>query len=440
MRAGEAGFDMVLEKIIVGRNVKDLKAFGDKGTVYIGKHIVGEGEEAHLTNPIQMDVTRPHIVLITGKRGSGKSYTGCVIGEEIIMLPPEIKNNLSVLMVDTMGIFWSMEKPNEKDAELLKEWNLKPKGMGTRLFVPKRFAEEYEKVGIKIYKPLVLPCSELTALDWILTFRFDPMDEHGLATERIIKTVKKRYGDVYSIDEIINEIQSDKKAEEKVKNALTSRFESARDWGVFEKTGTSVKELFERGKVSIVDVSRFPRTGAGWGVRSMVIGMLARRIFQYRLQARKSEEFEVMGGEAGKTIPMVWIIIDEAHQFVGSAGKTAATEPMLTLIKEGREPGISLVLITQMPNKLHSEALAQSDLIISHRLTAEADINALRSIMQTYVLKDIHELISSLPRQTGSAIILDDNSERLYSAQVRPRLSWHAGGSPAAIKEKGLFE
>jgi len=172
----------------------------------------------------------------------------------------------------------------------------------------------------------------------------------------------------------------------------------------------------------------------------MVIGMLSRRIFQYRLQARKKEEFEVMGGEAGKTIPMVWIIIDEAHQFVGSAGKTAATEPMLTLVKEGREPGISLVLITQMPNKLHPEALAQSDLIISHRLTAEADINALRSIMQTYVLKDIQELISSLPRQTGSAIILDDNSERLYSAQIRPRLSWHAGGSPAAIKEKGLFE
>jgi len=151
-------------------------------------------------------------------------------------------------------------------------------------------------------------------------------------------------------------------------------------------------------------------------------------------------KFSYLNDLSNQTNKKICVIIDEAHQFVGSAGKTAATEPMLTLVKEGREPGISLVLITQMPNKLHPEALAQSDLIISHRLTAEADINALRSIMQTYVLKDIQELISSLPRQTGSAIILDDNSERLYSAQIRPRLSWHAGGSPAAIKEKGLFE
>ncbi len=431
---------MALEKIVIGRNVKDMQAFGLTGTAFIGRHIVGKGEEAHLTNPICMDVVRPHIVLITGKRGSGKSYSACVIGEEITMLPPEIKNNLSVLMIDTMGIFWSMGKPNEKDTELLKEWGLKSKGMDVRLFVPKMFAEEYENIGIKVNRKLKLPCGELTALDWILTFRFDPMDAHGLAIERIIKSMKKRYENIYSVDDIINEIQEDQRTDQKIKNALTSRFESARDWGIFEKKGTSVKDLFQKGKVSIIDVSHFPRTESGWGVRSMVIGMLARRIFQYRLRARKGEEFEIMSGEAEETIPMVWMIIDEAHQFIPSEGKTAATEPMLTLVKEGREPGISLVLITQMPNKLHPEALAQSDLIISHRLTAEADINALRSIMQTYVLKDIKELINSLPRQTGAAIVLDDNSERLYSVQVRPRLSWHAGGSPAAIKEKGLFD
>lgn len=77
---------------------------------------------------------------------------------------------------------------------------------------------------------------------------------------------------------------------------------------------------------------------------------------------------------------------------------------------------------------------------MSHRLTARVDIEALRGIMQTYVLEDIQELINTLPRQKGSAIILDDNSERIYTVQVKPRLSWHAGGSPVAIKEKGLFE
>ena len=133
-------------------------------------------------------------------------------------------------------------------------------------------------------------------------------------------------------------------------------------------------------------------------------------------------------------------MIDEAHQFIPSDSQTAASEPLLTLIKEGREPGISMLLITQIPNKLHSDALAQSDIVIAHRLTSEADMKALRGIMQTYAMKDIEEYMNLLPKKKGVALVLDDNSERIYVLQVRPRLSWHAGGSPMAIKRKGLFD
>jgi hypothetical protein len=172
----------------------------------------------------------------------------------------------------------------------------------------------------------------------------------------------------------------------------------------------------------------------------MVIGLLSRRVFQARLMARKSEEVETITGEKRGKTPMVWMMIDEAHQFIPNEGLTAASDPILTLIKEGREPGVSLLLITQMPNKLNHEALAQTDVVISHKLTSEADIKSLRSIMQTYMTEDIQTYINSLPRQKGAAIVLDDNSERVYTLQVRPRISWHAGGSPQAIKKKGIFD
>lgn len=133
-------------------------------------------------------------------------------------------------------------------------------------------------------------------------------------------------------------------------------------------------------------------------------------------------------------------IVHNCHMFLPSEGQTAASEALHTLVKQGREPGISLVMITQRPNKLHEDALSQADLVISHRLTSKADMEALRGIMQTYMLEDIQELLGSLPRQKGTAIILDDNSERIFTIQVRPRLSWHAGGSPSALKTKGLFE
>jgi hypothetical protein len=171
----------------------------------------------------------------------------------------------------------------------------------------------------------------------------------------------------------------------------------------------------------------------------MVVGLLSRKIFTQRLMARKAEEYSQITGQAKKTIPMVWMMIDEAHQFVPNEGATAATGPLLTLIKEGREPGISVLLITQRPNKLHEDALSQADIIISHRLTSKADIEALRSIMQSYMLEDIQDYLGDLPKMKGAAIILDDNSERIYQAQIRPRFSWHAGGSPIIIKEKSLI-
>ena len=72
-----------MREIIVGRAEQDIKNFGEKCTSYIGKHIVGKGEEAHLTNKIALDLLRPHVILICGKRGSGKSYSAGVMMEEM---------------------------------------------------------------------------------------------------------------------------------------------------------------------------------------------------------------------------------------------------------------------------------------------------------------------------------------------------------------------
>lgn len=80
-----------MHEIIVGRRPDDLEKYGKEGTGYIGKHIVGKEDEAHLTNKILLDFLRPHVILICGKRGSGKSYTGGVIAEEIASLPEKFR-------------------------------------------------------------------------------------------------------------------------------------------------------------------------------------------------------------------------------------------------------------------------------------------------------------------------------------------------------------
>ena len=86
-----------------------------------------------------------------------------------------------------------------------------------------------------------------------------------------------------------------------------------------------------------------------------------------------------------------------------------------------------------MPDKLHSDVLSQADLVIAHRLTSQRDINALKAIMQTYMLYSIEKYLDELPKLKGVALILDDNSERIYKIRVRPRQSWHGGESPVAL-------
>jgi hypothetical protein len=136
-----------------------------------------------------------------------------------------------------------------------------------------------------------------------------------------------------------------------------------------------------------------------------------------------------------KEMPIVWLFIDEAHEFLPMHEKTPATNSLIQLLREGRQPGISMVLATQQPGVIHRDVMTQSDIVLAHRLTNKKDIEALNEIMQTYLLETIQKSMRELPDLKGSGIILDDNSERLYSIRMRPRLTWHGGGAPNALTE-----
>jgi len=78
--------------------------------------------------------------------------------------------------------------------------------------------------------------------------------------------------------------------------------------------------------------------------------------------------------------------------------------------------------------------MTQSDIVISHRVTSQQDLEALNSIMQSYLLDSIKKYMDELPTLKGSAIILDDNSERIYPMRIRPRFTWHGGEAPTAVR------
>jgi len=84
--------------IIIGRNKSDKEKFGDKGLLYLGKGYVTMGNYTSLSNLIWLDVVRSHVILVAGKRGSGKSYSIGIIAEEISDLDEEVKKNIAPLI------------------------------------------------------------------------------------------------------------------------------------------------------------------------------------------------------------------------------------------------------------------------------------------------------------------------------------------------------
>ena len=428
--------------IIIGRDETDKERFGDGGLIFLGKSYVKMGNQTSLSNKIWMDVARPHIVLVAGKRGSGKSYTLGAIAEELSTLPQESSKNIASLIFDTMGIFWTMKYKNEKDKQLLEKWGLETKEIPIKIFVPKGKAEEYEKKQIPFDDTFALSPSELEAEDWVTLFNLKLTSLTGVLIQRAITDLKEKSG--YTIKEIQKKIEHDSKSNKETKEIVSSLFDAADSWGVFskEEEGTEISELINAGKTTVLDISVYSSIGA-FNIRALVISLISRKLFKTRMDARKQEEIEsiqrggqYLSSQEYKESPLVWIFIDEAHEFLPKIGTTPATDALIQLLREGRQPGISLVLATQQPGQIHKDVMTQSDIVLSHRVTAKPDIEALNEIMQTYLLSNIKKQIDDLPSLKGSAIILDDNSERIYPIRVRPRFTWHGGEAPTAIQAK----
>ncbi|HHE36244.1 MAG TPA: ATP-binding protein [Candidatus Woesearchaeota archaeon] len=429
--------------IIIGRLPADKERFGTKGTILLGKHYVKMGRTTSLSNNILLDVIRSHVVFVCGKRGGGKSYTMGVIAEGIASLPPEVKNNIAVIMLDTMGVYWTMKYPNKKDELLLEEWGIEPRGLDITIYTPTGYFSEYKNKGIPADAPFSIKPSELDGSDWCMTFDVNPNEPIGVLVERVIHELRERKEE-YDIDDIIQAIMKSN-AEDNVKNATLNLFSNAKTWGLFSKAGTPLSELAKPGQVTVLDVSCYATLPGSWRIKSLVIGLVAEKLFIQRMIARKNEEYQ----QVHKSIyyfsdeeiqkldfPMVWLIIDEAHEFLPKQGKTLASDPLITILREGRQPGISLVLASQQPGKIHTDVMTQADTIIAHRITAKIDIDALGALMQSYLRGSLDKYLDNLPRMKGAALILDDTNEKMYPMRVRPRFTWHGGEAPTALREK----
>jgi DNA helicase HerA-like ATPase len=307
---------------------------------------------------VDLDVDRPHVGLVVGKRGSGKTYTLGVLAEGLLAA-----EGVAPVVIDPMGAFTPLDTAD---------------------------------VSATVIDPSVR-ADALDPRQWCMVLGLDP--EQG-AGALVWRAASERA----TLDEMRSWVV-DADTAASAGRAATNHLALAASWGVFEPSGIEVETLCSDG-LTVLDVSGLDSRPAG-----AVLAAVTTAVYDARM--------------TGRTDRLPWLLVDEAHAFTDGV----ARRPLRRLVTRGRQPGVSCVLATQRPSAVPATAVSQTDLLVAHRLTSMADIDALQAARPTYLDGDLR---AQLPETTGDALVVDDGTESIHHVTVRERRTPHGGETPRA--------
>lgn len=373
------------------------------------------GKDSKKKQLAQIDNARSRAILICGKRGSGKSYTLGVIAEELYSSKPRPL----ILIIDPIGIYWTMCLSNQ-DTQKQKS----AKGLPVKVIVPgspqarygKEVMTKMQELGVKFQEVRLNP-GDLSPDAFCDLFDLSINEPLGIALYRAVQHLREKKS--FNISDIIDQIKKDPLAQDKTREALLNRLEMAVDWDIFSKTYQETWDILNQEELNILDLSVIdPGTH---GLRNLVLSLLSHDLFKKRTNARRREELGLPS-----TTKRIWLLIDEAHQFVPQ-GRAALSKPILIRwIKEGRQPGLSCALCSQQPSSLDTEILSQCDIIITHKITNNEDITTINRLSHDYMGSELKIYIRNL-KTRGEAVLVDDEKERVSMIKIRKRITKHGG-------------
>lgn len=476
---------------IIGRRIGEEES--EDNLIFLGKVIEDGPLGSNFKNyNFWLDITRPHVIFICGKRGEGKSYDLGVLLEGLAAkkaLKISTKDIVvPTIIFDTQDQFWTMNFPfyskdpeDKKQLEDLEKWGLRSKVFNARVFVPAGVPKLSDS-----FLSFSLNPAELDASDWCGLFQFDPFSPSGHLvlvaynkvvkngyisvvrdpeTSEILNKEEKQPNPEYTIDDLKMCILTDEEITDmqigfarNTIRAVVSRLDWAKELPIFGASQLEIDEILKAGQISII-LLRELRDNA----KALVVGIITRKIFERmgrlhrkrellkRLKSRKEKdetkttqvdvEISRLEGELEKfRMDQAWMIIDEAHVVCPSSGFTAAKDKLIEYVKRGRDSGLSLVLATQQPSAVDNKLLSQLDLLIVHRLATGKDIstaaeNAVTPLPQKVAIGRVNvsshafeAILRSLRR--GEAVVIDGQTNVAFCARIRPRISPHGGAEP----------
>jgi DNA helicase HerA-like ATPase len=366
-----------------------------RGDVYIG---LLEGQNIHV-NLDANNLVQKHCSILA-KTGAGKSYTGGVILEELL------DKNVPLLIIDPHGEYSTLKFPNEEKASLFEKYGITPKGYATQVTVYTPANKVLNPSADTLFR---LNGVNLGIKDLAQFFSEESsQNQTGILFEAVSKLKAEK--STYTIDDIIFEVGQNKS---KIKWNVINKLEGLRETGILSEKATTISELVQEGRASIIDMK-----GVNPDLQAMIVAKLCSDLFE----ARKLN-----------TIPPLMLVLEEAHNFCPEKGfgRTVSSDILRTIASEGRKFGLGLMVVSQRPARVDKNILSQCNTQIIMKVTNPNDLKAISKGLEG-ISSDVEEDIKRLA--PGVAMIVSTYIERPILVDIRTRKSRHGGASVPVVK------
>jgi DNA helicase HerA-like ATPase len=223
---------------------------------------------------------------------------------------------------------------------------------------------------------------------------------------------------VYLREDIENELQAVANDEEENKDIRAGArnavkyIKRLRRLRVFSRSGVPLEHIIKPYHAAIMDLS-----GLGYKSTDYIVSRLLRDVFE----AVATDEF---------TYP-VFLVIEEAHNFVPPETTTYSASIIRRIAQEGRKFGVFLLLISQRPGRIHPDSLSQCNSQIVLKITNPRDQTAIEQSSERLSA----DLINDLPGlNVGEAVVVGDITRTPVMIKVRPRTTKEGGADIDVVK------
>ncbi|MDI6738467.1 MAG: ATP-binding protein [Nanoarchaeota archaeon] len=382
------------------KGILGLDSFGN--AAYIGCLDRRENLRAYLN--LNKLITK-HL-FVTGKSGSGKSYSVAVILEELL------ENRVPLVIIDPHAEYSALGCPSS-EKERLKKAGIEPKGYLRQI---QEFSPDIE--ANPNAKPLKLNSKGLTPSELI----------HILPAKLsstqlgVLYSALKNLGGNADFNELVFELEASEESSSKW--TLINMLEYIKKLNLLSENPTLPSELVQQDKCSVINLRGIPPE-----VQEVIVYKIVNDLFAER---KKSN------------IPPFFLIIEEAQNFCPerSFGEAKSSPIIRQVTAEGRKFGMGMCIVSQRPSRVDKSVLAQVSTQIIMKVTNPHDIKALSSSIEGITAETERE-IKDIP--VGTALVTGVIDLPLF-VNIRPRRTKHGGeavnilSAPSASPKAGAGE